>query len=174
MVDRFNGIWTASLRTEFLGQDIDLRNLYNFLEANVSSYFVSDFKENFGAICRSNFSLTSYIVFLFCAFLCMTLSATMHTFWIKSKKDCKCFLGLDFFGIATLVFGSTTSATWYAALYLPILRNTYVSLMAIFWVATVMLTHLPIFKKNSWFNAAVYFCQAAVAMIPLKQWLVSK
>ena len=175
MVSRFNGLWAPALKADFLGTNVDLRDLYNFLAANVSTYSRGSYsKENFVSICKSQISLAPYIIFLFCAFLCMILSATMHTFWIKSKKDCKCFLGLDFFGIATLVCGSTASATWYASLYLPVLRNIYVTLMVIFWVATVILTHLPIFKKNAFFNAALYFCQAAVAMIPLKQWLVSK
>ena len=104
----------------------------------------------------------------------MSLSTVMHVFWISSKKDCKCFLGMDFFGIACLVLGSTASATWYASLYIPSLRNVYVSLMVIFWAATVFLTRLQIFKKNEAFNAALYVCQAAIALIPLKQWLIQK
>jgi predicted membrane channel-forming protein YqfA (hemolysin III family) len=117
-------------------------------------------------------NMAPYLAFLVCATLCMTFSTIMHTFWIKSKSACKCFLCLDFAGIATLVSGSTISVVWFAAYYLEFTRNVYIIIMVVVGILALFITNLPIFIKNDPLKAAVYFCQAAVALVPLFHWTI--
>ena len=36
LVSRFNGIWSANFSMQHLGEEVDLRDLYNYLASNVS------------------------------------------------------------------------------------------------------------------------------------------
>jgi predicted membrane channel-forming protein YqfA (hemolysin III family) len=104
----------------------------------------------------------------------MTFSFTMHTFWIKSKCDFKCFMGLDFAGIAILVSGSTMSAVWYIANFMPFIRNIYISLMVIFFIATIFVTNLSFFNSWEGARAIVYVAQAGVSFIPMVHWIIQR
>lgn len=111
------------------------------------------------------------LLFLLSGVLCWTFSTMMHTFFSKNPSASKCFLCLDFTGIAVLICGCCCSAVYYVLYCSSFFSNLYIALNIILIVLTLAITNLPAFKGSETLKVQVYVCQAGVSIFPAVQWL---
>lgn len=155
-------IWSTMIRekklNKFIGPQAD-----KFSNALIDT----DFFETF----NKNLKTGPFFGFLFCAVICFTFSTLMHTFWIKSKKDSKIFLKLDYSGIAILIFGSICSGVYYA---IPCLgfRFIFIYTTAFFSLLTLGMINLDKFRKTpKHMKAGLFIVQGCISILPILYWV---
>jgi len=89
------------------------------------------------------------VAFLFTALFCLGSSTACHWFYAKEKRLCRMLTTLDYWGITTLILGTSYPfiSYRYACGYLVVYRYIFVVILTLITVACMVVTMYPAFLR---------------------------
>ncbi|KAG0303698.1 hypothetical protein BGZ98_006395 [Dissophora globulifera] len=110
-----------------------------------------------------------FYIFMAGAIICLSMSASFHTFSCHSEKVSHQWNRCDYVGIVFLIAGSFYPAIFYGFYCFPVWQITYIAMITVFGAATIVTVIRPKFRtpQYRWVRSCMFLAMGLSAVFPV-------